>query len=99
MTKAPRASTGSYQNGKSVDEDRITSTKRRRTSISGTAVSTAVSIEKPKGHEKEKRKPNVPFQRINTDEVTYHDARLKDNTFAARVRRLTTIKNIFNMSC
>jgi len=77
----PRTAAESFKN---VDEDRIKSTKRRRTSISGAAISTATAIEKPKGHEKAKRKVNVPFQRIKADEVSYHDERLMDNTFAGR---------------
>jgi hypothetical protein len=68
-----------------VDESRITTTKRRRVSLDGTAVATAITVERAKGHEKEKRKMNTPFQRIKSDQVTYHDERLKDNTFVARV--------------
>jgi len=67
-----------------IDDARVTATKRRRTSLDGSAVATAITIDKPKGHEKERRKTNVPFQRIKAVDVTYHDDRLKDNTFVAR---------------
>lgn len=67
-----------------VDENRLKATKKRRTSLSGDAVTTAVTLEKPKGHEKERRKSNTPFQRIKVDGINYHDERLKDNTFVAR---------------
>ena len=69
-----------------ADETRITTAKKRRMSLNGTSIPTSVAIEKAKGHEKPTRKPNAPFQRIKADQVTYHDERLKDNTFVARVR-------------
>jgi len=67
-----------------VDETRVTATKRRRTSLDGSAVTTAIAVDKPKGHEKGRRKPNTPFQRIKAEEITFHDQRLQDNTFVAR---------------
>jgi len=67
-----------------IDDARVTATKRRRTSLDGSGVATAITVDRPKGHEKERRKNNVPFQRIKADDVTYHDDRLKDNTFVAR---------------
>lgn len=67
-----------------ADEGRITTAKKRRMSLDGTAIPTSVAIEKAKGHQKMNRKPNAPFQRIKTDQVAYHDERLKDNTFVAR---------------
>lgn len=69
------------------DESRVTATKKRRTSLDGSAIATSVTVEKAKGHQKEKRKINTPFQRIKTDQVTFYDERLKDNTFVARVSR------------
>jgi hypothetical protein len=68
-----------------VDNTHVTATKRRRTSLDGSAIATAIAVEKPKGHDKGPRKSNTPFQRIKADYITFHDDRLKDNTFVARV--------------
>lgn len=66
--------------------------KKRRTSISGTAVVTAVTTGapvkealKPILKSKEPRKSNAPFQRIKANVISFADDKLKDNSFDAKV--------------
>lgn len=35
--------------------------------------------------EKKKRVANAPFRRIKVEDATYHDERMRDNSFSARV--------------
>lgn len=45
--------------------------------------------QKPNGNGNDndkERKPQVPFQRVKVDEVTYVDDRLKSNAFVTKVR-------------
>ena len=68
-------------------------TKKRRISESGNAVATAIATETSspapnqsgKANGTKPRKSNTPFQRVKADAVEFHDERLKDNAFVARV--------------
>ena len=76
-----------------MDDSRVKATKRRRTDEDGSGVVTAAAVEKAKGHENPKgQRPKERFQRVKADQVTYHDERLKDNTFTGRVVFLTASK-------
>jgi hypothetical protein len=71
--------------------------KRRRTENG--VVTTAVEVQVQSSNEKvpetikkggkEVRRGGVPFQRIKVNKLEFQDARLMDNTFAARVSSLT----------
>ena len=92
-------------------KDQAPPAKRRRADEDGTAVVTAVvkvQIQKgnqdPKptpngnaqGKNKGPRKSNTPFQRIKADEISFVDERLKDNSFAAKVRMLILNLDVFD---
>lgn len=73
----------------------VRATKKQRISESGNAIATTIikEISPPpqldaKVNGKKPRKSNTPFQRIKADAVEFHDERLKDNAFMARVCRL-----------
>lgn len=82
-----------------TDGSTVRTTKKRRISESGKAVTTATMAETSsptpnqngKTNGKKPRKSNTPFQRIKADAVEFHDERLKDNAFVARVRVSTLI--------
>lgn len=90
ITKKRRLSDSGQAKITAVDEDSNTplqaskrNGKSQANDNNGNAAATPLL---DKSGNKKPRKSNTPFQRIKQEEVVFHDDRLKDNTYMARVK-------------
>ncbi|OZJ02337.1 hypothetical protein BZG36_04592 [Bifiguratus adelaidae] len=67
-----------------VESIPASSTEKESSSDDNVVVEESTTVETKKVKEKKVKKANEPFKRVRPEEVTFHDYRLRDNTYAAK---------------